>query len=370
LNFAQKLIAGDFDWAELIAPGFQVHSTLEKMRATVEHPTWPSAAQVAEATERHLHNLPHVLAGLQGDGIDVVPEIHDFAAANGLTVDTLDTVKHMNADQATCGYGCSGNPYDAYWSFNPIGHGDIHELGHGLERGRFRYTGQVGHTSTNPYSYYSKSKYYAETNDTENLGCQSLPYESLFNTVQASRLSDDPAAYMRDADLTEWNLGAGINLQIMMAAQDLGLLDNGYHLLARQHIIDRNFNRADNNDAAWAEMKDGLGFGAFTRDEARALSNNDWNLIALSHALNRNMTNYLEVWGFELTDAAKAAVADKDMFPTDFYIAGPQDHCLGFPTEKLPVDGKQSWPLVAQRSQTSKPLKLAAEHVCSKDDLH
>ena len=354
VDFEAKLDAGDFDWAELITPGFQVHSTLEKMRETVNHPVWPSAAQVAEATQHHLHNLPHVLAGLKGDGIDVVPEIHDFAEANGLEIHTLTTVKHMNADQATCGYGCSGNPYDAYWDFNPIGHGDIHELGHGLERSRFRYTGQPGHTGTNPYSYFSKSEFYKETGNTSELGCQNLPYQELFNTVQASQTQTDPAQYMRDQNLTEWNHGAGINLQIMMAAQDLGLLDNGYHLLARQHILDREFNIADDNDDNWAEKKDGLGFGDFTRDAARALSNNDWNLIALSHALGRDLSDYLERWGFELSDAAKAAVADKVDFPTEFYVAEPQAHCLGFPTEKLPMDGSRTWPL------TSKPVSKAA----------
>jgi len=231
-------------------------------------------------------------------------EIHDFADRHGLDIHTLDTVKHMNADQATCGYGCSGNPYDAYWNFNPIGHGDIHELGHGLERSRFRYSDQQ---------------------------------------------------YMRDQNLTAWNQGAAINLQIMMAAQDLGLLENGYYLLARQHIIEREFNLADNNDADWDAKKDGLGFSDFTRDAARALSNNDWNLIALSHALDRDLSTYLERWGFVLSDAAKAAVAEKDDFPADFYIAEPQDHCLGFPTDKLPMDGTETWPV--RTKPVAKPIQ-------------
>jgi len=68
-------------------------------------------------------------------------------------------------------------------------------------------------------------------------------------------------------------------------------------------------------------------------------------LIALSHALDRDLSTYLERWGFVLSDAAKAAVAEKDDFPTDFYIAEPQDHCLGFPKEKLPMDGTATWPV-------------------------
>lgn len=358
-SFEAKLGAGDFDWAELITPGFQVHSTLEKMRETVNHPVWPSASQVAEATQMHLHNLPHVLAGFKGDGIEVVPEIHDFANANGLEMHSLDKVKHMNADQATCGYGCSGNPYDAYWSFNPIGHGDIHELGHGLERSRFRFSDQPGHTVTNPYSYYSKSIFYKETGNKSDLGCQSLPYQDLFDVLQESKTQSDPTKFMRDQSLTAWNQGAAINLQIMMGAEDLGLLENGYHLLARQHIIDREFSIADDNDVNWLEKKDGLGFGSFTREEARNLSNNDWNLIALSSALDRNLSNYLEQWGFELSDIAKSSVAEKLDFPMDFYIAEPDAHCTGFPTEKRPVDGTQTWPI---NSKITAKSELNSDH--------
>ena len=315
-----------------------------------------------------------MLAGFKGVGIDVVDEVHGFAADNDLEIHTLDIVKHMNADQASCGYGCSGNPYDAYWSFNPIGHGDIHELGHGLERSRFRYAGQVGHTSTNPYSYYSKWKLREETGTPiSEIGCQNLPYETLFNAVQNSRNEADPAQYMRDQAFTAWSYGAGINHQIMMAAQDLGLLSDGRLILARLHVIEREFNIADNNDEDWALKKDGLGFGSFTRDEARALSNNDWNLIALSHALNRNMTDYLELWGFELTEAAKTHVAawNYDMMPTDFYTVPSNQHCGSFDgLSKLPVDGKQVWPTLSQKPLTPIENQKAGEHVCTHDDAH
>ncbi len=375
--FTDKLAAQDYDWAELITPSFQVHSKADKMQDTTASALFPGAANIGAATQKHLHNYPHALAGFQGPGIDIIDEVHDFANDNGLTIHTLDKVKHMNADQATCGYGCSGNPYDAYWSFNPLGHGDIHEMGHGLERSRFRYTDQVGHTVTNPYSYYSKWKYFEETGDARvDDNCQSLPYQTLFETVQASRNAADPAAYMRAQDLTNWNYGAAINLQIGMAAQDAGILIDGYHVLARQHIIDREFNSADNNDNDWLDKRAGLGFDGMSRDEARALSNNDWNLIALSHALGRNMTDYLSLWGFELSPGAKAHVhaMNLPMMPTDFYIASPKQHCRGLGgIAKLPVDGTQVWP-VAHTSLKATPQRdshaktnLAAGHICEFD---
>lgn len=96
-----------------------------------------------------------MLAGFRGDRIDEDPEIIEFAERKGLAIDLIDQVKHMNADQATCGYGCSGNPYDAYWAFDPPGHGDLHELGHGLVKGRFLFDSwSPGHTATNFYSFF------------------------------------------------------------------------------------------------------------------------------------------------------------------------------------------------------------------------
>ena len=372
LAFAEKMDAGDYDWAELITPSFQVHSKLEKMRETIADPLFGSPAAIGAATETQVHNYPHVLAGFKGVGVEVIDEVHDWAAAKGLEIHTLDKVKHMNADQASCGSGCSGNPYDAYWSFNPIGHGDIHELGHGLEKSKFRFAGQPGHTVTNPYSYYSKWRYHESTGTpVADIGCQNLPYETMFNTVQASRNEVDPFAYMQSQDLTAWNKGAAINHQIMMAAQDLGILEDGRMMLARLHIIEREFGIADNSDTAWGEKRDALGFGSFTRAEARALSNNDWLLIALSHLLERDMSDYIQLWGYELTEAAKTHVAawNYPMMPTDYYVAASTQHCQSFDgLTKLPVDGKQSWPTTSQKPLTPYDQQKASEHVCTHDE--
>ena len=105
-SFTARLDAGDFDWAEVVTSGFEVHSKLDKMRNSVADTKWGTPQALANATERYMSNFPHVLAGFKGPGIDVVDEIHDFAEANNLTINNLDLVKHMNADQATCGYGC------------------------------------------------------------------------------------------------------------------------------------------------------------------------------------------------------------------------------------------------------------------------
>ncbi|MGB1457722.1 ImpA family metalloprotease [Spongiibacter marinus] len=335
-DFAAAMARGDYDWAELSTPGFEVHSKLEKMRSSIAE--WRSAAELAQATERYMYNFAHVLAGFQGEGIDRVSEIHQFAEQRGWQLDTIDVVKHMNADQATCGYGCSGNPYDAYWSFNPIGHGDLHELGHGLERGRFRFAGWDGHASTNPYSYYAKSQYFLDTG--EDPGCQALPFDSLKQALLESRASADPFADMQRRQLNGWSEGVAITIQMMMSAQAEGVLSDGWHLLARLHIMDRIFNRADNSDESWLAEREALGFSSYSRAEARALSNNDWLAIALSQSTSRDMREYLAMWGLAISDKAAAQVASfaYPSMPLRFFDSGARDYCNNFQPASMAMD--------------------------------
>ena len=348
-SFTAELAAADYDWAELVTPGFEVHSTLMKMRVSVVDEDWGSAQALAAGTMRYVHNFPHVLAGFKGPGIDVVDEIHDFAIANNLTIDNLDLVKHMNADQATCGYGCSGNPYDAYWSFSPTGHGDIHELGHGLEKWRLRFNDWQTHTSTNPYSYYTKTQFYKETGGDPS--CQSLPFEHMFNTLQASVDEVDPAAYMKTElwDKMGWSEGVSLFIQMMMSAQDNGVLEDGWHLLARLHILEREFKRATASESLWAQKKANLGFSEYSLEEADALNQTDWLLIAISFATGMDHRDYFTMWGQAYSSEAAAQVVAANytkQTPRNFYISSGTGYCRGegFDGTKLPVDGNQVWP--------------------------
>ena len=335
LDFARALDAGDYDWAELITPGFEVHSQLAKMRESMANENFASAKAISDATMRYIHNFPHVLAGFQGPGIDAIPEIHDFSARLGYSIDTIDLVKHMNADQATCGYGCSGNPYDAYWNFNPVGHGDVHELGHGLEKGRFRFAGWEGHASTNPYSYYTKSQFYKDTGLEPD--CQSLPFDELLQTLQDSQLSENPFEYMQSANLTSWNQGVAIYVQMMMAAQHQGVLEDGWHLLARLHIFEREFNRAIKSDEVWLEKRESLGFSLYDLTSAKALNNNDWLTLALSWVSELDYRAFLTLWGLDYSPEISAQLQQHGLEQAvpQFYQASGNDYCYGL--DKSPL---------------------------------
>lgn len=341
-KFVTQLAEDLFDWAEVVTPGFEVHSKTDKMKESIER--WDSAAELAQATERYMHNFPHVLAGFQGPGIDVEPEIHNFANDHDLTIQTIDQVKHMNADQATCGYGCSGNPYDAYWAFSPIGHGDVHELGHGLEKSRFRFAGWKVHSTTNPYSYFTKYNYYLDTGNDPS--CQSLPFKALFDILKASQRQENPDEYMQEQGLTEWNQNAAMMIQMMMAGQAQGSLTNGWFLLARLHILEREFYTATRNDENWNSMKDDLGFANYTRDAANEMTNNDWMNISLSVALQKDMREFLSMWGLSANPVANEQVAGLSLPKMEkvFYAADGADFCTGLNKSAIPVSQTMAWP--------------------------
>ncbi|QYK13828.1 ImpA family metalloprotease [Shewanella rhizosphaerae] len=344
--FIQGLAKGDYDWAELATEHFEVHSRLNKMQETMSHePRWDTPQKMSEAISTFVHNYPHLLAGFKGPGIDSVDEITNFAASKGWQLDQLDMVKHMNADQPTCGSGCSGNPYDASWSFSPTGHGDIHELGHGLERGRLRFDGHEGHASTNPYSYYTKSRAYLETGKLPE--CQGLSIQDEFDVLQASQRQADPFAYVQAANLTSWSSGMATMLQTMIAAQKQGALQNGWHLLARLHILLREFERAQADEASWLAKRDQLGFGSFDLASAKALSNNDFLMIAMSFSTGLDYRDFYQMWGLATSDAAKAQVASfaYPAVPKSIYVYAPGDYCYGLDLQAVAVDGEQAWPL-------------------------
>lgn len=349
-SFTQKLDADDFDWAEVVTSAFEVHSTLDKIRESVADIKWGTAQALASATQRYMSNFPHVLAGFKGPGIDEIPEIHNFASTNSLTIENLDLVKHMNADQALCGYGCSGNPYDAYWAFSPISHGDVHELGHGLEKSRFMFEGFELHAVTNPYSYYTKSKYNEITGGDPD--CQNLPFKEVFEKLQESVGEANSTAYLKTNlwDNSNWSQQVLVTIQAMMHTQKMGNLNNGWHLLSRLHILEREINRVKTD---WDNKKSSIGFSTYTLNEFNAIRNNDWLLISFSFASGLDFRDYLSMMGIEYSQKASDQVASFSypIVPKKIFVSTPNGYCKSNDTygafldkSSLNVDGITVFP--------------------------
>ena len=345
-DFLEKIAANEYDWAELVTPYFEVHSTREKMLTTLALSAWGgSPTTIAEATDKHLHDYLRALAGFQGEGITPIQEVNNIAAANGWTLETSDIVKHFNADQAYCGYGCSGNPYDAWWAFDPISHGDGHEVGHELEGSR-KFAQWDWHAITNHYVFFSKSKYHAETGNDH--GCFDLPFERDYGRIQASINEVDPTSYLATNmwDLSDWSDGALMLVQMMMLAQAEGSLTDGWNLRPLLHVLDREYNRAKVDETTWLAKRDSLGFGDYELTELSSVTNNDWLVIALSKITNRDFRDYITVWGIDYSAKAATQVANLNLtaMPRNYFASTPNGFCETMSPQVLPLDGTTTWP--------------------------
>ncbi|HEX6243750.1 MAG TPA: ImpA family metalloprotease, partial [Polyangiales bacterium] len=321
-SFASKYAAGLYDWVEIATDGFELHAKTDKFAGTMKDARWNTPAKLAAVVEQYTFNYVHVLAGIQGRGIDKHPEIHDWATQKGLTLPTLDLVKHANMDQATCGNGCSGNPYDADWSFNPIGHGDLHELGHSLQNGRFQlghgaYT-YANHAVTNWSPFYGAARYFDDHGgSTSDWG---VSHKAIFNQLQAAykagertgAFSQHMDAYFSGILAQGGDSGIGDNysffMQAMLMARHKQKLSNGYHIVPRVHLVERAFREALKSPDTWNAQRSGLGFGQLSLEQAKVISNNEFMLIAMSFVTGLDYSDFFAMWGLAVGAPAKAQV--------------------------------------------------------------
>lgn len=337
-SFAYALAANDFDWAEFATSSFEIHSKADRVQRVLDSSYWTTPQELAAGIKLYATNYTHVLAGFQGPDLTPEPEIAGWAAEQGFTLATVNTVKHMNADQATCGGACSGNPYDTYGVFHPVEHGNLHEIGHGLQSNWFLFTfgsaRQGGHGATNFYSYYPRQHFYENTGIHSTTGATTICpvtaaplYRSDFDALVEAASTDDPgatvAAIMERATLGEllptdprgltrsgsYDYNYFVWWQLALQARIHDRLDNGYHIIGRMHILQRQFGTATSSDENWAAMRDNLGLSLYTRVEAKAMSYNDWIMVTASRAVELNFAQPLNLLGVITSQKAKDQVA-------------------------------------------------------------
>lgn len=366
--FLNALTLDAFDWAEFVTPYFEIHSSAEKMRETLDENHISGPSDLADLTDEYVRDWPHWLAGWEGPGISNNPDLRDFANRNGLTIRTTSIVKHMNADRPACTQssphcsGTSGNPYDALWSYDPLNVGDLHELGHGLEfRARHHFEGgDATHSTTNLYAFHTQYRYFSDTGVAA-FRCPGLPHGDLFETIQDSRSRSDPAQYMLDQDLSTQNQQITMFVQLLAALENQGAFDDGWAMMPRLNLVTREFQSSD-NDTLWAAKAAGLGFEGFDRDAAFSLSQNDWLLIALSWSEQRDLRSYLEMWGYTYSEMALNHVASLGLpsLSPAYYAIGTDQHCRGLDHPELPIDGVTSW---SSKALANKPSAFTSDYL-------
>ncbi len=370
VEFMAAISKGDYDWAEIATPLYELHSRNYEMRNEAVA-KWPGGVQelaklMMEYTYKHVYTL-----GAYADAsyvsntndtyfslINLPQDIVGFADQKGFDLVPFEIVQHFNADQPWNGYATAGNPIDSYGYLDPISHVALHETGHNVEYRRARFEGMPLHAITDLWAYYGQSMFNLarSSNDYE---CWDLNFEFLFN-----RLQDNYANPTFDSIFTSAPgvsgaaneyLGSASIIQILMAAQDQGTVSNGWYVISRVKLIGLEFEEAVKSQSAWLNSRDAIGFSTYSWEEAKALGsdvNNDWQLIAFSLATGRDLTNFLSAYGHQFTQKAKdqVALSNYPVMPLRFYVASNKGVCNlnenGDLLDKawIPIDGVTEWP--------------------------
>jgi predicted metalloendopeptidase len=160
------------------------------------------------------------------------------------------------------------------------------------------------------------------------LSCEALPFEKIYTLLKASKKEKDPQYYLqknlwKDA---KWKEEFMITLQAMMYTQKMGKLENGWHLLARLHLLERERKYVK---STWENKKYSLGFSTYALEEFKRINNNDWMLISLSFAAGLDFRSFLSMYGIPYSEKAAKQV-ESFLFPSvpqKFFLSTPTGYC-------------------------------------------
>lgn len=287
---------------------------------------------------------------------------------------TRETIQHANYDQnAHCGSGCSGNPWDSSGNISPTGWLDNHELGHNLQVKRLNvhyvtaensdswssYASRAGENSNNIFPYFVKWKaHYLRDGNTDTITDGHMNHKDLFyvfmsdaaNTVDAN---GDRVVYDRSCNvLTEgqdrysapWASNAyatnngyrmSFYFQMMLKAHGMTLsngstLDNGFNIMTLLYLQQRLFGQYSGDIISWLAYRDKLGFSLFDYDgnaiyDGNTVANipgNDFMLVALSQLTGKDWRSHFDMFGLHYSTLAAEQVvvnAGENSMPMGMY---------------------------------------------------
>lgn len=357
-EFNTLLTSTPLNWAEFKFPGIEIHSRMDLMRLSISDPLiGGNLSRLVDLTQNYLYKDIYSLAGMVSASLSQPQKVVDFCTAHGwnctnTAIHGTPNVQHVNADRANCGYGCSGNPYDQYWAFSPLGWGESHEIGHNLQRGRLKiYDSASTEVSNNIFPIHKWWLFNQVATETTKYG-RSLGFKATFDALQLAAKSANP---VETARLSVWVNGDVFQRlifywQMAMSSQNLAQLgDKGWDLFRLMYIQERLFSNAIANDTDWANQRAGLGFSQYsTRTAASSITSNDYMLVSMSYITGRDQRPFFNMWGVTYSAAASAQVATYG-FPAaakQFWVVQQEDKAFKDPLPaSVKIDGVSAWPI-------------------------
>ncbi|MES2319392.1 MAG: ImpA family metalloprotease [Pseudomonadota bacterium] len=226
-----------------------------------------------------------------------------------------DATQHVISDvHALCGSGCSGNPYDQDWSFSPLGWGETHEIGHGIQPARLKvYADRSDEVSNNLFPMHKQMMF------NRSAAGQAAPISSrpgtgkqAFATLKAALGSADPVTAAYNSVWSDAAYAADNSARVMFyrelaeyARYYNGAFSDAWEVYTLMYLLDRNMSK---NAGNWTSVAASYGFGTYPAYPS-ALNGNDFLLIASSSLIGRDMGPLFDLWGVRASAAAKAQVS-------------------------------------------------------------
>lgn len=340
--FNAELASTPTNWVGLTTDTLTLHSTLPKFRQSVSAYGGDLARLVGDTwtyTIKDTYELAGFNAATPGQYV-LSPATAAFCSARGWdctgTQHRRDVMQHVISDvHATCGNGCSGNPYDQDWAFTPLGWGESHEIGHNLQRTRLNiHGGQSGEVSNNIFPVHKRIQYNQSAAGLASpLVDRAGTGLSVFNTLKAAQGAADPTEAARLAIWSNTAYAADNSARVMFYRQLVEharhhnpALGDGWALVTLMHLLDRNF---DANKANWPAVAAAYGFGTYATFPS-SLGGNDFMLVASSFIIGRDMRPMFDLWGVTYSAEAAAQVAAHRLVPVPRQLF-PMSHVSQIP---------------------------------------
>ncbi|WP_018694286.1 ImpA family metalloprotease [Algicola sagamiensis] len=288
---------------------------------------------------------------------------------------TRKIIQHANYDQnAHCGSGCSGNPWDASWAIDPTGWGDNHELGHNLQVKRLnvhyveakdrdkwtKYSKRSGENSNNIFPYFVKWKsHFIRDKQTTIISDGHMDHKDLFFAFMSDagqvkdktgkrvvltpdcKIMDDggnrfTAPWKSKKYAVHNSFRMAFYIQMALRAHEERLLngkrlDNGFHLFTLLYQHQRIFGKYARSKNDWELARDGIGFSEFPFDghavydgsKVKQIPGNDFMLVSLSYLTEMDWRPYFDMFGLRYSSLAANQVlknAKKGMVKVGMYV--------------------------------------------------
>ncbi len=355
-EFTNELASTPLNWAELKFPGIQIHSRLDLLQESIADPLiGGNLPRLLTLTQTYLYKDIYGLAGFVGTGLTQPPKVLAFCTSHGwdctsATLHGMSNIQHVNADRANCGYGCSGNPYDQYWAYTPLGWGESHEIGHNLQRGRLKiYDGASTEVSNNIFPTHKWWRFNKVATETIKYG-RDLGFKTTFNALQQAALTADPVESARTAIWVNGGVFQRLVFywQMAMSSRSLTQLsDSGWDLFRLMYLHERLFSNAIGSDSNWTAQRAALGFSQYA-SRPTAITGNDFMLVSMSYITNRDQRPFFDMWGVKYSTEASAQVASYGLAAVkkNFWVVADEAKAFKdpLPTPVL-INGTNLWPL-------------------------